>query len=200
MGPRCGTTRRCTYTRVTACGHMDACTAGCACGHAGTRVCRAVGLRNHVTKQHTHVCPRRHGRENMYVSTCGHIWQSPTCMHAGGRAQAGGGSGTWQWTPPASYQQLRVPNPLFFPQENCTARGSPQAPHHALQVQEKDEHPAPRVSWVISLVQPCPMCVTPQEDQVNHFGWQVEGEETAATGWPRGGDSAPLCLCHPGTA
>lgn len=41
------------------------------------------------------------------------------------------------------------------------------------------------------------MRVTTPEDQVNHFGWQVKGEETAATGQPRGRDSAPLCHCHP---
>lgn len=41
------------------------------------------------------------------------------------------------------------------------------------------------------------MCVTAPEDQVNHFGWQAEGEETAATKQPQGGDSALLCHCHP---
>lgn len=50
--------------------------------------------------------------------------------------------------------------------------------------------------WVSSPIQPCPMCMTTLEDQVNHFGWQMEGEETAATGQPQGGDSALLCHCH----
>jgi len=61
-----------------------------------TRVCRAGCLWNHTTTQCARVCPRRHGCVNThtrmcrhrYVSTHGHIWQSPTCTRAGGRARA----------------------------------------------------------------------------------------------------------------
>ena len=96
----CGTLGRCIYMRVhvrdCACDHTDVCTAGCAHGHGGTCVCSAGCLCNDMTVQCACVCPRRHGCVNvhtrmcqhLYVSTCGHIWQSPTCTHVGGRAQA----------------------------------------------------------------------------------------------------------------
>lgn len=192
-------------TCVTVCDHVDACMAGCARCHAGTHVCRAVCLCNHMTMQCARVCPCRRGCvdtcthmcQHLYLSTCGHIWQSSTC----GRESTGMEGLRGTAVPPRLLPAPETPkSSLFFPQENCRARGSPLAPscpsptvppkcrsRMNAQIRGLGQLPHPALS----------MRVTTPEDQVNHFGWQVKGEETAATGQPQGRDSAPLCHCHP---
>lgn len=150
----CGTVGRCIYTHVhicdSACDHVDVCTAGCARGHTGTHVCRAVCLCNHTTTQCARVCPQTWLCEHMHTHVpapvCKHIWQSPMCMCVGGRAWACRGSGA---ALPAPFQQLKLPNPLFFPPRELHSQRLPTGtqlpqPHHAPQVQEQDECSDPR--------------------------------------------------------
>lgn len=176
---------KCSSMHVTTCGPVWG-----GGGHGGTQAWGAVWACN------TQVCAHRAMCWHLCVSRCGHSSQSLAPTR---RESTGCGGST------ISFHQLKLPGPLLSlptpAQEELHSQGFPAGtqlaqPHSALQEQGQDEHPDLRAGSAL-WSSPIP-CVTAAEDQVNHFEWQAEGEETAATSQPRGGGSA--LLHHPSTA
>lgn len=160
--------------------------AACPQGHPEWPEGACLGLWGVNPHAREHACRAGHTRVQgcVFVQPQDHA----VCEHVGTAGTAPRGRESTCRAPTASFQLLKLLNPLFFPpREPHSSRlpSAPSSPTSCPQAPGQDARPepgqVPRPALSLRVAAP--------KGWVNHFGWQVEGEETAAT-QPRGGDTA----------